>query len=124
MAHTTAADGGKVATGTFRATVANSVVGAPQLLFFLVSLFVSVGSSRWQGEEQPPAALGADLYSSESKRKAWDGLAWVAPLQVGAGGARGQPLFSPPHRILRSGVGQFPTVETSVLVRRRERDAG
>lgn len=86
-----------MATGTFGARVATLSAPLPHLLFFsCLTLYVcgflkvvGVGSGlpcSWGGSTQP-----------RLREKLGIGLAWVSPLQVGARGARGQPLlFRPP----------------------------
>lgn len=49
------------------------------------------------------------------------GLTWVTPLQVGAGGARGEPpspFSSSSTEAYGVGRGPLPTVERSVLIRK------
>lgn len=56
-----------------------------------------------------------------SKRKASIGPAWVTSLQVGAGGTRGHSSSPSPTEAYEV-EGLFPTVERSVLIRRRGKE--
>lgn len=106
-----------MATGTFGARVAHSIVGAPHLLLFSCPILYLCGFLKVVG-------VGSGLQRClGSKRKAWD---WPGPGHsptVFSGRARFSPTLLPPENPVKWGSTISPSREVS-LSEEGGRDAG